>query len=502
MDGESMVSTADWVKRGPEWVTKTNIRDYEQCPYGFWLMHSGAVKREDVFGPMERALIAAGNVYEARLLEEMPDIPPGLPTGQMREVARFVYDGPTVENVQRKLVGRPDGIDLDAQAPIEIKSHMRPRTLDKYELAFYWWLLEPFRMNAACEPYGWLSLGFGEPVCVQLTNRHFERVDHLIRSVRKARINGVEPRVCSCVICLTRPEVQELKRNGTDVALVFGVGPERIKTLSQLGIRTINELSEADPDLLAERVRSSEGSTLSAKTILLWQHHARALRGGTPVRFTSERFDQHDFVALDLEYDSLAGQGEVWLIGALVQRDGEVEVFQTLCESASELKRGLIDFAKLLQKHHDLPIITWNGGAADVPNLQAAAKARRVKVMHLVSHRHVDLYRLVCRSLRLPIPGLDLKSVATYLGFERTSDISGGFEAVTLFHQFLGSKNSKLRKRLREDLLGYNREDLEALRAVAEFLRVVSPVGVAPIEPDSVGYLKNKCPGGRGVQLQ
>lgn len=104
--------------------------------------------------------------------------------------------------------------------------------------------------------------------------------------------------------------------------------------------------------------------------------------------------------------------------------------------------------AKLLQEHDDLTVVTWNGTAADLPNLEAAAKARRVRMMHLVADRHVDLYRLTQRSSRLPITKLDLKSVAEYLGVKRRSKIGGGLEALMLFNAYLGSGANE-RKRLR-----------------------------------------------------
>jgi uncharacterized protein YprB with RNaseH-like and TPR domain len=89
--------------------------------------------------------------------------------------------------------------------------------------------------------------------------------------------------------------------------------------------------------------------------------------------------------------------------------------------------------------------------------------------MQLVGERHIDLYRLTERSLRLPIPRLDLKSVGDYLGVKRKSKISGGFEAVMLFNAYCMAGPHE-RKRLSRALLAYNREDLEALRMIAVYL--------------------------------
>lgn len=514
-------NSPEGAKRDPEWVTWTNIRDYERCPYGFWLMDTGVVKREanedgarrgvyEYFPDREGEYVVtlsraersgmpflcipvAGDFSKAgssiqtfgekpvRTVIRSAEVEMLRGWGWTVEVERGrVYAGSTVENVQRKLAGRPDDIDLKTHAPHVEKNHSQTfdekpvaTALDKYKLAFCWLLLEPFRTNTDCEPYGWLwskPLHFSGVERIRLSKRHFAHVAYLIEAVRAARASGVQPRVCECDICATRSEVLEHTKRGTDVALVQGVGPSQVKMLSRVGICTIHDLAEADPAVLEKRIRSFGRSTFSAKTVVAWQHHCQALRDGVPVRLSNERFEHENFIALDLEFNPVV-PGDVWLIGALVRRGGKDEVFQILCDGKSDLRRGLTNLVTLLREHHDLPIVTWNGLGADLPNLKAASNAQRIKVMHLVEPKHVDLYLLTKRSLRLPIPKIDLKSVEAYLRVERKSQIASGYEAVTRFKSYLASDDEDGRERLREDLLTYNREDLDALRAVVDFLR-------------------------------
>jgi hypothetical protein len=43
--GVPVEATGKPAKRGPEWVSKTNIADYYRCPYTFWLMDSAVMRR-------------------------------------------------------------------------------------------------------------------------------------------------------------------------------------------------------------------------------------------------------------------------------------------------------------------------------------------------------------------------------------------------------------------------------------------------------------------------
>jgi len=43
--GVPVEATGKPAKRGPEWVSKTNIADYYRCPYAFWLMDSAVMRR-------------------------------------------------------------------------------------------------------------------------------------------------------------------------------------------------------------------------------------------------------------------------------------------------------------------------------------------------------------------------------------------------------------------------------------------------------------------------
>jgi predicted RecB family nuclease len=76
--------------------------------------------------------------------------------------------------------------------------------------------------------------------------------------------------------------------------------------------------------------------------------------------------------------------------------------------------------------------------------------------------------------LRLPIPGFDLKSVAAYFGIPRISTISDGLRAQTAYLNYQVATDESTKRRLREMLLDYSRDDLDALIGAAQGIRALA----------------------------
>jgi predicted RecB family nuclease len=118
----------------------------------------------------------------------------------------------------------------------------------------------------------------------------------------------------------------------------------------------------------------------------------------------------------------------------------------------------------------DLPVITWSGKSAEIPQIvKLGETVKRPVIAETFIRRHVDLCHLARQSVRLPISSYRLGKVANYIGFQFTSEISGGFEATSLYYEYLSAKRAD-KARIRRALLEYNRDDLDALVAVGKAL--------------------------------
>ena len=132
---------------------------------------------------------------------------------------------------------------------------------------------------------------------------------------------------------------------------------------------------------------------------------------------------------------------------------------------------ALRELDRAIAANPELPIVTWSGTGADLPRIAGATVGLDLQHLREALHeRHIDLFTWVCRSVRFPRPGLDLKTVAKYLGVPRLSPIRDGMEAEMLYGRYLDARNGQKRAELQAALCDYNRDDLDSLIGVARRL--------------------------------
>jgi predicted RecB family nuclease len=459
------------------WVTKSNIRGYRLCPYAFWLVDTGQVDLNSLLwspeGAADLGRIEVGLRFEADVLSGMPTVPPGeTPAG-----VRYLFNVGTFVHKELQLAGRPDGIDIEHYAPIEIKGHRRVTLMDSLELAFYWRLLEPHRTaQPGITPFGYVCLSSlngevdqSDLRRVELRPFHFAEVERLIAGVRDARERGIQPRYCECLVCMTRPEVVAIVTAGRDVRILWGVGPQRAKMLHDLGVATVEALRDADAVDIAARIKAWRLSGQSPAQVASWQHHARALTEERAVRFADGPTIGASYVVLDLEYDTWIPDG-IWLVGALYHRpNAREEIYQRFCPGRPARVKAVEGLGEFLRRHRGVQIVTYAGSGADLPQLRAASGNRALAKN--VARLHVDLFGAVAKSVRFPTRDHGLKSITDSLGFVRRSGISDGLEALAILSKWARSRSAKMREKHRRRLMAYNLEDLRATVMLVEFLR-------------------------------
>ncbi|WP_024366430.1 ribonuclease H-like domain-containing protein [Arthrobacter sp. TB 26] len=466
-----------------EWVTKTELMTYVRCPYTYSLLHRGELDPADLFDDFILDLIAQGQEFHDRVDAMAPTIE----LTSVEELDELLAQGtiilhpPLLFNVELKIYGMPDGIDPQGGAlwPIEYKSHKDVQPHDEIELAFYWLLLAPRRTKGTDDPRGLMVLrrdGEPYPVEVAIPPHRIAQVTSYLALVRQARITPMEPRLCRCHVCtgVRRDEVLQSVTARRHVSLLFGVGREYEKALSDLGVHDYLDLLEWDPGALAAALRQAGLRRCSPSMAERWQHHARAYREGSAQFFGAPPPVGDGFIVLDLEYLTQPFGERVWLAGTVVAKGfGPPLVHQLWADDTDADEQSLLeDLGRLLDTHPQLPIVTWAGRGADLPATRRAAGRLGTKDP-LAGRNHCDLYVWAQRSFRLPASGLGLKGLAEYFAFPRNSNVTGGMEAQGLYLR-MRDESGRSRQDTKQQLLDYNRDDLDSTLALTRELKALA----------------------------
>jgi predicted RecB family nuclease len=437
------------------------------------MVDSGRLSPADAIDALGERLIEEGLAFEEAITSEAAPLPPELDLASALLTPGRVFGLPMLRNQELAIRGVPDAVDTEGGAlvPVEIKSHRAVQRTDELELAFYWRLLEPYRTAPAGSPRGRLVLRQnGEPAEVEIAlgAERFAELDAVIGQVREARRRGVRPRVCGCSVCSgpLRDQIAKATWAGRDLTLLWGISRVIATHLEDLGISNFDGLDEHNPFEVAAQLCARKAS-VSAAQVSGWSEHARSYREGRAVMFGPPPPIDGSFIALDLEYDF-----GVWLTGALVCNGDWREHNYFWADDADEEREALLALEAVCATYPDMPVVTWAGKSADLPQLRYASERHGLlPVYEEVERRHVDLYQYAIRSMRIPHKELSLKAVAEYFGVPKISSIANGLEAGFLYVQYRACLDLAERERRQSDLIAYNRDDLEATAAMVKIMR-------------------------------
>ena len=436
-----------------------------RCPYAFVQVDRGLLMPEVLIDPTSQQLIDDGNEFHEGILAQAEPPPDGVDVFEAAAGEDTVLGLPLLRNEELQLLGVPDGVIAAGGAllPIEIKWHKDLRRTDLLELAFYWLLLEPYRAHHDVAPRGRMLLrrdGIPEPVDVELPDAIFDELRDLIGQVRLARRRGATRRVCGCPACSgpLKAQVARATREGKDLTMIWGIGRRYAPLLEELGLGDYDALIDCDPRAVVLGLRAQQ-RYVSVAQVEEWRQHACAYQQAQAVVFGPPAPVADTFIALDLEYDPF-----IWLTGVLICDGERREHISLWADNPRQEKANLLALAELVRANPGLPVITWSGTTADLPQLQIASRRHKIgNALNPIYDRHIDLYMHTARTVRLPTPTLSLSEVAGYFGIPTRSTVADGFQAMFMFAAYQRTRDRAEKRRLRRELLLYNRDDLEQL---------------------------------------
>jgi len=178
---------------------------------------------------------------------------------------------------------------------------------------------------------------------------------------------------------------------------------------------------------------------------------------------------------LDLEYDPSISF--IFIIGIM---NTEGRTTQFFIETLEEEKEALITIKDVLARNM---LVTYAGKSADIPTIRKSYSKHGLYPPKLSL---IDLFYDVIftqkperQAIYLPLTDLSEKTVASYLGYSYPKElkIRDGLQALLVFHRYKHERNPRLRNQIREQLLLYNRCDLEMIKIVLQKLLDIYKIG-------------------------
>lgn len=130
---------------------------------------------------------------------------------------------------------------------------------------------------------------------------------------------------------------------------------------------------------------------------------------------------------------------------------------------------------KILDEYGNVPFIHW----APYERTYVAKYLTRygdfAGTATSVQSNLVDLLTIAKDAIALPLPSFSLKLIEKYVGYKRVQQEYGGDWAMAMFIEATETNDQTKRKELMDQILTYNREDLEAMWAVFQWLKAKRP---------------------------
>lgn len=386
----------------------------------------------------------------------------------MKEGAPLIYQGTLIDG---DWAGRPDLLERHEgesllgewfYVPVDVKSCHYLEKYHKLQLTFYATLLERIQGRFPAEPA--IINRDGERIPF-LAGEFIVEFDGFVTELERIRAGEKPDPVLrkSCfdtgtwgVVC------QRFAEQTNDVALLFNVDVSKLRSLRSLGIRTVEDAAEMDPE---EHDGRAKGLRFHGLEVM--KRQAQSLR-------TQEVIIREPFaipeVPLEIHFDieSDPPNDRDYLYGFLIRSGGVDEYRAFVAKTLDGEQKMWSDFLEWLET---LPTeyVVYHFAPYELTRL--AILERRYggsPWLDLFRSKMVDLKELVTHSVTFPLYFYGLKYIAKFLGFSWRGDVASGGQSIDVFETYLETRNEKLL----DSLLTYNEDDVRATAFLKDWLRL------------------------------
>jgi predicted RecB family nuclease len=471
-----------------------------ECELRVWLREQG--EEEAPPGPYAQVLMDLGREHELRHVARFPNhLDLGhLPIAERAEATReavaagerVIYQGAlvaetTLAGTEVEIAGVPDFM-LPARSGYAIRDSKLARRIGggrypavELQLATYGWLYEQT---------------FGEPpVAVQVHNGAGEIVDlayeggeqalESLERIVRIRLSDAEPHQTvgsgKCGRCgfVDRCWPRAVERRS--IGLLPWVGTGLTSELERRGVRTLDQLLDGyDAERLADVEHPwGKGTKRVGDRAARIIAGARSLVEDRPIVLQPPALpDRPNYVMFDLEGlpPQLDELEKIYLWGVQVFGERPGEFRAALAGFGRDGDRDgwdafLAEAAAIFAEHGDIPFVHWASYERAKINLYLDRYGDRDGIAERVKRNLVDLLPITYQAVALPLSSYGLKAVERLTGYERQLEESGGEWSMARYIEATECEHPARRLEIMDEILAYNREDLEATWAVMRWVR-------------------------------
>jgi predicted RecB family nuclease len=378
------------------------------------------------------------------------------------------------------LEGRPDVVRrVDGQASVfgshsyeivEIKSARRIKRHHILQAALYSRVLSEIQ---DVEPGQFHVVNGDTETTTYAAADYADALDEAIAGLREVLSGAPVPAVYGGAMWPWESYANDMAITAGDASTVPGVGASTRERLAEIGLHTVADVAEADPEHLmqAKGIGASKAGRMGSAARAL-RSSAVVPRAPVPDVATGETAVYFDLEGStpDLAEDGVATVN--YLIGCLIRATGTekfLPFYADVPDDEAENTRAFFAWASALTgpvfyhwHHYERTHLTKMAARFSVPDDQAS----------FVMARMVDLSPLTTNAFAFPTHGEGLKDIARFLGFDwRQGDVDA-LASVALYSRWIDSEGTDAAAK--QSILDYNEDDCRATMVVYDWL-VSSP---------------------------
>lgn len=385
-----------------------------------------------------------------------------------------------------EIIGLPDFLILDGDGYI-VRDAKMARRIDEenhpeilLQIQLYGWL---FERTVGVAPKA-LEVFSGMKETVPVVHDGVSALTALERivAIKQSKEEAYEPVGWSkCGPCGYNERCWNQAEANGDVALVPDVDQSLARTLNGIGIRTRRELlSRFDFLSLSELKRPfGNGEQRVGKRAERILQFAKAMERkeetilATPLIPSLPNYAMFDLEGMPPHLDEL---DRIYLWGVQVFGENPSDFMPAVSGFGVDGDREgwlafLANAKRVFETCGDVPFVHWASYERTYLTKYIARYGDTDGIGGRVMANLLDLLPITRDAVILPVPSFSLKVIEQYVGYERKLPEGNGQWAMAKFIEATETADEAKRQELMDEILAYNKEDLEATWAVFEWLK-------------------------------